>query len=88
MIGVRPSLSRAAYTPPSVSSSMEQEPAMASWAIWMPSAKVAPWLMYRATSSVGLISAPLISEKCAERRPNAFFTSSAMFAIRPTVTMA
>ena len=44
---------------------------MASCASRMPSSKVASWLMSVATSSVGLISPPLISEKCVARLPKA-----------------
>ena len=61
---------------------------MASWARRMPSSKVSSWLISVATSSVGLISSPLISEKCVAlaRRPGS--TSSSRFLITPTVTMA
>ena len=61
---------------------------MASWAAAMPSSNVPPWLISVATSSVGLISLPAISEKCVARLSNADFASSSALSTLPTVTMA
>ena len=54
----------------------------------MPSSKVASWLIRVATTSVGLISLPLISEKWVERLLKACRTKSSRFLMIPTVTMA
>ena len=64
------------------------EPSIASCASRIPSGMVAPWLMIAAVSSVALMFPPLISRKCVFPASNAFFTSSSILLMRPTVAMA
>ncbi len=59
---------------------------MACWAPAMPSAKLDDSSISVATSSVGLTSLPLISEKCVVRLPNAWLANSSRLVITPTVT--
>ncbi len=67
---------------------MEQEPWMNSQTARMPSSKVSSRLIMAATSSVGLISPPRISEKWRHLPRKARSTRSSMFLMTPTVAMA
>ncbi|OPZ72417.1 MAG: hypothetical protein BWY83_00665 [bacterium ADurb.Bin478] len=61
---------------------------MTSCTFSMPASRESSWLMMVATSSVGLVRLPLISEKCARRSDSVWRTSSSRLLIRPTVAMA
>ena len=54
----------------------------------LPAGKLSAELINVATSSVGLIPSPLISEKCVVRLRNTSAARSARLSIRPTVTSA
>ena len=56
---------------------------MESWAIRIPSSNVSPWLISVATSSVGLIAPPLISEKWRRRLRKASSASDLGVLDRP-----
>ena len=67
---------------------MDMEPSIIFCAYWMPSEMVARRLISTATSSVGLITPPLISRKWGVPSANTLRTICSMLLMRPTVVMA